>query len=417
MSKKLLYITTRLPWPQDNGRKVTLYNYCRGLHELCGYEVYLFSFLDEGQVYRPADRPNFIEGVETALPIGKLEILRNIARGLFNFSEPLQNGLYYSQANAERIRSYAAELGVSAVVVDMIRLAPYVSCLEGLDCFKSLDIDDLLSRRYRRQALNSGETNLLGAYSSKAGGAVNRLTSCSWLKKRILKLESKRMGRAEEKYARRFDNVFFVSPADAATFAKETGCKKVFAAGMGADVDYFSEQIQLDSSPNTVSFVGNLSAAANAASVEFIAKQLLPRIKHDVKLRVIGPVPDAIRNEYSENNAVEFLGKVEDLRPYVEATSLFLAPIAFGSGIKTKIVEAMAMGMCVVTNHTGAEGLTAKNGTEILIEDDIDSLACVVDDLLEDHTRREAIGAAARKYAVSRHRWDDLLSAFGENGF
>ena len=32
--KRLIFVTSRLPWPTNSGRKVSLYHYCRGLAEV-----------------------------------------------------------------------------------------------------------------------------------------------------------------------------------------------------------------------------------------------------------------------------------------------------------------------------------------------------------------------------------------------
>lgn len=417
MTKRLLYITTRLPWPLDNGRKVTLYHYCKGLHDLCGYEIYLYSFLESGQSFRPEDKPDFIAGVEIASPVKKAEALLRVLASFGKRDEPLQTGLFYSKKNSRRIRELARKLKPDAVIVDMIRLAPYVECFDGIHCLKSLDIDDLLSRRYARQAEAAFGESLLGTYSRNAGRLTSILTRMKSVRRAVLASEAERMSRAESRYAALYDNAFFVSPADAEAFVEKSGYESVFAAGMGADVEFYSQEVQIDRAPGCVAFVGNMSSAANAASVSMISQEILPLMSHDAQLRVIGPCPAHVQEAYPDSSRVSFLGKVEDLRPYVKGCDLFLAPIAYGSGIKTKIVEAMAMGMCVVTNSIGAEGLTAENGAEIVIDDDLEMLARQTDALLDDKERRQEIGKRAQSYAMRNHRWSDLLKVFQTNGF
>ena len=417
MSKKLIYITTRLPWPQDNGRKVTLYNYCRGLHELCGYEIFLYSFLDADQNYDPRDKPPFIAEVEIALPIGKAEKFANVAKALFKPSEPWQNCLYFSKANANAIRKFADRVHPDALIVDMVRLAPYICWFSDIDCMKSLDIDDLLSRRYKRQMGRIESRSFLGSYSSMASKGTDRLLSLAPVRNLVLKTEARRMEKAEFSYSRQFDSVFFVSPKDAETFSESTGLTHCFSAGMGADVDYLSENVQVSPQPDTAAFVGNLAFDANVASVKFVVDDVIPKMKHAMRLRVIGGCPERVKQDLSERSCIDLLGRVEDLRTAVKGSEVFLAPIAYGSGIKTKIVEALAMGMCVVTNSIGAEGLEARNGAEIVIEDDPVLLAQKMDELLDNPDMRKTIAMAGQAYAMRKHRWDDLLRAFSENGF
>lgn len=59
--KKVLFITTRLIYPINDGRKVVLYNYCKGLSEQHNCEVRLFSLVDEEE--KDKKQPRFISKV------------------------------------------------------------------------------------------------------------------------------------------------------------------------------------------------------------------------------------------------------------------------------------------------------------------------------------------------------------------
>ncbi len=417
VTKKLLFVTTRLPWPTDNGRKVTLYNYCKAFREQYGYEVYLYSFLDATQEYNPEETPSFIAGVEIAKPIDACEKMLNLARVLFDKTEPFQTALFKSQDNLKSLSKYALGINPDVIIVDMVRLASYWKSFESLDCLKSLDMDDLFSRRYQRQARWIGDDGFLGAYEPNAGSLMKKISALPFARKLVLEVESKRMARAEEKYAKIYDNVIFVSPADAHSFKEATGCSNAFVAGMGAEIDFLSERMECIVRDNVVSFVGNMAAAANAASIRLLVNDVLPKMNHRVTLEVIGFCPDQIEKEFADAENVKFLGRVDDLRESVRSTKIYLAPIAYGSGIKTKIVEAMAMGMCVVTNSIGAEGLMVENGRNIIIEDDPVKMADVVDDLLDNPGDIKDLGDSARRYAEANHRWETVLSTFADNGF
>mgnify|MGYP002240203480 CR=1 FL=1 len=65
-----------------------------------------------------------------------------------------------------------------------------------------------------------------------------------------------------------------------------------------------------------------------------------------------------------QSEHVTFTGRVEDVRDYLEECSVFVCPMTFGSGIKTKNLEAMAMGLPVVTTSIGAENINAQNGRD-----------------------------------------------------
>ena len=153
MGKKLLFITTRLFFTTNSGRKLSLYHYCRGLYEKYGYDIYLFTFLEGDQVFEDElkNKPYFIKEVYRASEIGAITKIGNLFfKSLFSKKWPLQCSLYYSQTNVNRIRQLCGEHHFDVVITDMIRTAPYIDGLEGVPV-KILDMDDLLSKRYERE--------------------------------------------------------------------------------------------------------------------------------------------------------------------------------------------------------------------------------------------------------------------------
>ena len=181
---------------------------------------------------------------------------------------------------------------------------------------------------------------------------------------------------------------------------------------MGVDYPYYSETIEVEREYGTASFVGNLKTAANVDSVRMIINQVLPLCRKLKKMDFIGECPDYLSKEFENNERVRFTGRVEDLRPYVEATNMFLSPLAYGTGIKTKILEAMAMGMPVVTNSIGAEGIPANNNVQWLVSDDPSKLAEYVDYLIENPDEGERIGKEAREFVKKDFQWDHIFLQF-----
>lgn len=177
-NKKLLFITTRIFWPATSGRKVSLYYYCKGLHEQYGYDIYLYSFLEADQAPTQSEqtKPDFIKEIQFAREVRKSEIVANLITKSFSHLQwPLQCSLFYSKKNEENIRDYVSKEHFDVVIADMIRTAPYIRAFEGEPCLKILDMDDLLSKRYQRTLSStvSGD-NFLGQYSKYMPNIVNK---------------------------------------------------------------------------------------------------------------------------------------------------------------------------------------------------------------------------------------------------
>ena len=80
-------------------------------------------------------------------------------------------------------------------------------------------------------------------------------------------------------------------------------------------------------------------------------------------------------DEFSDKRAegIHYLGFVEDIESYVLAADLILNPVNAGGGVKTKLVEAVALGKTVVSTASGALGVDADAyGPKLIIVPDTD---------------------------------------------
>lgn len=416
MKKQLLFVTSRLPWPATSGRKVSLWHYCRGLAER-GFEVSLYVFPEWDQPRTAQGKPDFIREVRFAAPVGKGEKLRNLLfRSLFGKKRwPLQCALYYSRQNAAAIRDFAKELAAEVVIFDMIRTAPYMDAITPWTVRKILDLDDLLSLRYSRQlAAGVGDVSVAGRYAGGMSTLADRLLCRGIVGKWVLRAEQKRLAGAELRYAQEADGVILVSPMETAAFNRMLGEEKTVTVPMGVDIEAFSAALLVEKTPRTVGFVGNLHVAANVASLDRVIRHILPRLEGNFTFEVVGPCPPEVRERYQGASGVRLLGEVESLVPVVGKWQCMLSPIAFGSGIKTKILEAMAMGLPVVTNAVGAEGIPPSPA--LLVAEEDAALADEVSRLLSDTARRAALGKEARAHVAAHFSWQEIFQEFAKLG-
>ena len=411
--KKLVFITTRLFWPTDSGRKVSLYYYCKGLAERCGYEIHLYSFAEIGQSEKDiANKPDFISSVTMAKPVNRIIKFFNLATKSLFCGFPLQCSLYYSKENVRAIRTLCENIDPDVIMVDMIRLAPYLKSFKKRSCIKILDLDDMLSLRYERQLADlESKANILGNYASNAGTIENKMLGHSGIKKLILKSESKRVRRAEIKYSKLYDKTIFVSDKEANEINRRCSFNKAYTVRLGVDYKYYSNMPDLVIEPGSLAFLGNLKVAANIDSLLYIINEILPRLDFDYKLHVIGSVDKEFSDKYSSENVI-FYGRVGDVRQVIGRCKLFLSPIAYGTGIKTKILEAMAMGIPVITNTIGAEGIDGKNGVHFIVKDSADDIALAVNNMMDSDNH--VMIDSARKLIEEKYEWEKIYSDLAE---
>ena len=418
--KRLLLVSTRIFWPADVGHKILLYNYCRGLHDLYHYDIYVYSFLEYGQGLCEKERPYFIKRVFPALRPGYLQTGKNyLKHSLFRRKKwSFQSLLYYSESNQERIRDLVRVLKPDAVMLDLVRLSRYYPALKGFGGLKTVFMEDALSKRYLRQlrAVRNA-AGIGGRYERYLPGWVCRIINSYPLKNLILREESRRLLAEELEAAGNYDALIYVNRLEAGDMNRRSGRNNAYTVTMGADCDYLGQDLRVKKVPDTLSFVGNLTVAANADAVRMIMDRIMPLIPGRPVIHFIGEVSDSLRKEYGGNPQCVFEGRVDDIRKYVKSTMVVLCPVAYGSGVKTKTIEAMAMGMPVVTNFLGADGLSAVSGRDLLVSDDFKEIAWLTGELLQDEKKRTELGKNGREYAKRMHRWEDIFRVFAEIGF
>jgi polysaccharide biosynthesis protein PslH len=153
----------------------------------------------------------------------------------------------------------------------------------------------------------------------------------------------------------------------------------------------------------------------NEDAIRFFVDAILPRIRvvvPDVTLSVVGRNPSRDLRETAERAGVLVTGTVDDVRPYVDASAVYVVPLRAGGGTRLKIFEALAMGKAVVSTTVGAEGLAVTPGRDILIANDPDEFANSVVALLRDPARRLALGRAGRALVQRRYSWEHVSGEF-----
>jgi polysaccharide biosynthesis protein PslH len=221
--------------------------------------------------------------------------------------------------------------------------------------------------------------------------------------------EYRRLKPAELALCRRADAVLVTSERERALLASALPATMLRVVPNGVDTAAFSPPEDGTEMPGRVVFTGMMSYYPNTHAVLRFAQYCWPFIRSQVPYatwQIVGSNPPPEVQRLAELPGVEVTGSVPAIQPYLAQAAVAIAPIDIGSGTRLKILEALAMGKAVVSTSVGCEGLDVTAGEHLLTADDLQEFACAVSGLLQDPSRRGALGHAGRALVEQRYSWD-----------
>lgn len=228
-------------------------------------------------------------------------------------------------------------------------------------------------------------------------------------RKNVLSLY-KRVKGYELKILKKFNKIIAVTSKDKDSLKKYSNRLNISVIPTCVDTSYFKPSTPHNNLERVV-FVGALSAIFNSDAMLYFCREIFPLILEkvpDVHLYIVGLNPPQEIFDLVNKN-VTVTGTVDDVRPYVWDASVFVAPLRFGSGIKGKILEAMALGKPVITTSVGAQGLSVISDEHLIIEDNPQKFATKTIELLSNKLLQQKLIKNGLKLVNEKYTWDKII--------
>ncbi len=146
----------------------------------------------------------------------------------------------------------------------------------------------------------------------------------------------------------------------------------------------------------------------NVVGAELLRDRVLPAVRRrvpDARLLLVGHDPLELAGMLARPPEVIATGTVPDTRPYFESAGVLAVPLLQGGGTRYKILEALALGVPVVTTPLGCEGIDVRDGEHLLIRD-IDGFAEAIASILVDPAHGRALVERGRRLVEAAYSWD-----------
>lgn len=380
----ILYLCHRFPFPPRRGGKIRPFNMIRHLTE-AGHQVTVCSLArsddeaQDGEGIAP-----YCDGYEIGQVNGTVQFLRMLVR--LPTGTPSSMGFFYSKALHKQVQGLLDSRSWDLIMVHCSTAAQYVAHVENVP--KILDFGDMDSQKWIGYAQYKPFPLSLGYL-----------------------LEGRKLLASEKRLAQRFDICTTTTLGEWQTLQRY---------GLQVDTDWFPNGVDCSYfcpgdgtyDPDTISFMGRMDYYPNQECMLRFCQDVWPLLLAQcptLKLLIVGADPSAAIRRLGTLEGVRVTGSVDDVRPHVRGSALMVAPLNIAHGTQNKILEAMAMGVPVLTSSVAARGVDARAREHFLVADSPQAQVRAILDVVRHPRERQRLAQAGRARMQSSHAWSSSM--------
>ncbi|MBM2816864.1 MAG: hypothetical protein HW421_3626 [Ignavibacteria bacterium] len=382
----ILFLTPRFPYPLIGGDRLKPYYLLSHLAKK--HKVTLVTFYQGGEL--PKSYLREIQNLGLDVKIIELDPINagiSILGRIFG-KLPIEVSYYTQKEYRNTVNQLIEKENYDLAVAFYIRTAEYIKCHHIKKILVAEDCRTLYQKR-------------------------SYLASKSILQRLIRFIDWKKLSKYEPSIIKKFDISTYVSEQDVEEMQKISPEGRFELLSNGVDIEKFHPSSDFESRKDII-FAGKMDVYSNVLAAQRIVNEILPLVRKEVpdaRLSIIGAKPVRIvRNMHNPVAGIEVISNVPDMLPYLQSARVFLHPHWGGSGIQNKLLEAMACGCPVVTTPTGLQGISAKDGEEVLLGEMSAELAQRTIEALQNIVLAEKISLNCRRYIVNSHSWQKIYS-------
>ena len=414
--RSVAFLTATEPEPRRYGKPVVLGGMLDHLCDRLGPDAVHLVLIGRTDVERP---PVPYHRHVLPKPGTRQQVTAVLRRVVLPPRHPLQEAVLYSPRIRDALRRLLAEIDADLEIWDTVRTGQYAPDMPRRR--RVLYVDDLFSERYAAMLRDlDGESgaNPGGEFQKLLPGPARRLLASPRVHRPLLRLERDLVARSEVRQPHWFDRSLLISAEETALLRGRT------------DAPHVETLPPLLRDPGRLArgavgeprftFLGGFDYAPNLQGLDWFLTHCrddvlatLPQVGIDVVGAGTDRGLDAAR---PWGDRVRFHGWVDDLDAVLGGSAALLSPLRTGSGVKIKVLEALARGLPVVATPAGVRGVEATDETGCLVADDAAGLAKAMatacDPAVNARLSDAARAAWDAHYAadVVRRRYDEVFS-------
>lgn len=383
---KVAVLSTRLPYPPTDGIVIPVYELIRELSKR--HELALVCFADaEGHLEeRRRHLLGFGQSVQVFHPRPKVAYALPWHWPALARAVPLSVFPYTSRPAQRAVDRLLVEQGYDAVVCHLVHTAALLPAGRSASYATCMIIQDAVYHQIEQ----------------------NRPYLASWPRRAYAGIDAWLMRRYETTQYRRVDARCVVSQRERERVLALDGGLEVDVVPNGVDADYYRPDETVRKEPAVV-YVGALRSYRNEEAAWILTTKIFPSLRArfpELRLMIVGKDPSPrLLDASRQDPAVQVVGAVADVRPFLRRASVYVSPQRVGSGIKNSVLQALAVGLPAVVSPSSVEGIEGQDGRDYLVRRTPAEFVESTARILATPSLAATLGERGRELVLSRYTW------------
>lgn len=381
---KILQLAPQFPFPMDDGGKISIGNLTKFFSK-SGADVTLFCFSDKELPKKYIKEAELYCKLEIYNHSTKNTIPR-IAKSLF-FNRSIYLSKHINNKIKRKIKETISTKSFDIIHTDHTCMAPLALFIKS---FTNIPVG---------LRLHNIEWVIWDRYVENIRNNI--------FKKYYINKQAKLLKDKEKEYIQRADVAFTISQIDFYRAKELSPTSNILNAPAGVDLDFWKPMNEVERNSEELIIATTYKWIHNVNALKWFLDEAFPKVIEEipnVKLTLLGKEPPNWLNNYFPQN-IQVVGYVEDIRSYLSKANIYIAPLFVGSGIRIKILEAMAMELPVVATKVSAEGINASPSDGLFISDVAFQYAEIIIKLIKDYSYTRELGRSSRRYIRENFSW------------
>lgn len=386
---KILLLCNKSPWPKQEGGPIAMYAMISGLIH-AGHSVKVLAANTNKYKVDPDTIPaDFKEN--TGIEFVDIDLSLSVWGAVYNFltGKSYHVSRFHTKAFAQKITEVLQKELFDIVQLETLQMATYLDVIRKHSkapvVLRAHNIEHKIWQRIAENCPNPFKRIY-----------INHLYST--------------LRRFEIGILNKMDGIVAITPVDARNFDRLSHSTNIISIPFGINLETLPANLVQPPEPSLF-HIGTMNWFPNEESIQWLVSEVWPQVAQrlpEIELHLAGRyMPYWLKKLSVPRITID--GEVPDVWEYMQRFSIMVVPLFSGSGIRIKIVEAMAAGKAIITTAIGAEGINYENGQHLIIAKDAKSFTDAVVKVCNDKQLRDSLGINARQLIAKEHDNNKLM--------